>query len=246
MYFLEEVYDDSVVYRVRTRDDGGGTLYQRKYTVEGNTVTFDEQPVEVRKEVTYVTMRMRRTKINDNSTNQKKGETEMSEKKDSPCCEAKVDALIANKATQFTSKDREWLLTQEEAIIDKLSPVEVKSVEKQEALEVNAEEVIATFKGTLKTVEDYTALMPAEMQEQISEGVELYNEHRAKLVKSILDNTEKDLWKEDDLTAMETSQLEKVAKSIKTTDYSGMSGGRIQDNHEDGPEPLLPVGVKSN
>jgi len=219
IYFLEEVYDDSVVYRVRTRDDGGGTLYQRKYTVEGNAVTFDEQPVEVRKEVTYVTMRMRRTKINNN---EKQG-GEMSEKKDSPCCEAKVDALIANKATQFTTKDREWLLTQEEAM-----------------------EVIATFKGTLKTVEDYTALMPAEMQEQISEGVKLFNEHRAKLVKSILDNTEKDLWKEDDLTAMETAQLEKVAKSIKTTDYSGMSGGRIQDNHEDGPEPLLPVGVKSN
>lgn len=234
-YFLEEVYADYVVYRIRDRNGGGGTLYKRSYTISGNEVTLGETPVEVRKEVSYVTMEMKRTKqsINNNKT---KGGPEMSDKL---CCEAKVDALIANKATKFTLQDREWLLTQEESVIDKLEPIVVQ--ESKEPVVVNDAEVINTFKSTLKTIEDYTALMPEEMREQFNQGVKLYNEHRTGLVQSIMDNTEKGVWEESDLTAMETAQLEKIAKSVTKTDYSGQGGSSIQGNA--GETPLLPAGV---
>ena len=236
IYFLEEVYDNYIVYRVRTREGSGSTLYKWNYTITGNEVTLGENPVEVRKEVSYVTMEMKRTK--NVSINKNEGGTKMSDKL---CCEAKVDALIANKATKFTSQDREWLLTQDESVIDKMEPVVEKPVE---APAVNEAEVITTFKSTLKTIEDYAALMPEDMREQFTNGVKLYNEHREELVKSIMDNTEKDLWAEDDLTAMETAQLEKLAKSVTKSDYSGQAGGTVQGNAA-GEAPLLPPGVET-
>lgn len=212
-YFLEEVYNDTVIYRVRTRE-GGSTLYRRGYSVNGNEVTLAEDPVEVRKDITYVAMK----EINNNSN----GGQSMSDKKEKPCCEAKVDALIANKQTQWTAEDREWLLSLEEAAIDKMSPVEEK---KDPDLFTQAEKdkAVKDFKGGLKTIEDYTALMPEEMKTEIDAGVKLYREKRDALIKNIAENSE---FTAEDLASHGDETLEKLMKSIKkVADYSGQGAG---------------------
>ncbi len=236
VYYLQEVYADHFIYEVRDRELGGTTLYKRDYSLNANEVVIGESPVEVHRKVDYVTMKagVRTTSINNDNEGGKMS------KDSAPCCEAKVDALIANKGTQWTAGDREWLLTQEEGTIDKMSP---KEVEKPASIEVNAEEVITTFKATLTKIEDYTELMPEAMKVEVSGGVKLYNEHRTELVKSILDNT-KDIWVEATLIAMDDATLEGVSKSIKSpVDYSGqgpVGGGTPGEETE---EKLLPPGM---
>ena len=235
VYYLEEVYADHFIYSVHSRGPGGITLFKRGYSLTNNEVAWDETPVEVRKTVDYVTMSgMIRTKA---SINKQKGGTMSTN--GSPCCEAKVDALIANAQTHWTAEDREWLLTQESTVIEKLSPKEAPKVA---PIEVNAEEVLDTFKATLVTVEDYTSLMPAEMKATIEGGVKLYKEHRETLVKGVIANTEAGVWDEATLNAMNDKTLESVFKSVNVTDYSGQ-GPVVNKNGIESEEKLLPVWV---
>lgn len=159
------------------------------------------------------------------------------------CCEAKVDALIAHKLTAYTAGDKEWLMGLEEAQIDKMSPMEpVKPATlKVEAPQVNKDEVVEEFKASLKTIEDYTAIMPEEIKVHFDRGVKLYKEQREALVKGIMDNSGDNFSKEQ-LEAMEDSALESIFKSVKPVDYSAQSG--ISDNGEgDEDEILLPFGA---
>jgi hypothetical protein len=232
-YYLEEVYSDAFVYRVRS-NEGGSTLYKRGYTFENGAVNLSEDYAEVRKKVEYVTMEMRRTKPPVVNSKNKRSMA----KDDSPCCEAKVDALIANKETMWTAKDRAWLMEQDESTIEKLSYVAPK--EENDPPQVNKEEVIDEFKESLKTIEDYTALMPEEMKAQIDAGVKMYQEKRKALLKSIVDNSD---FEEDELKTFSDQYLEKLAKSVskEPTDYSGQGAGGGNGEADD-DEILYPAG----
>jgi hypothetical protein len=230
-YYLQEVYSDSFIYAVHNRERGDTTLFKRGYTMTNNEVMWDEDPVEVRKKVEYVTMQMTRTKFN----NQKEGGN-MS-KEGTLCCEAKVDALIANKSTRFSASDRDWLMALEENQIDKLSPVDPgKSAE---APQVNKQEVVDEFKGSLKTIEDYTAIMPESMKARIDKWLAAEAAEREALVKSITDNSDK--LKKEDLEVLSDDVLKGIAASIKTQpdDYSGLGAGGAQGSK--GEEPYIPV-----
>jgi len=235
VYYLQEVYEDYFVYAVSYRESGDTTLYKRGYTANEGGVDLGEDSTEVRRKVEYVTMKMMRTKT---SINNNEGGT-MS-KEGTLCCEAKVDALIANADTNFGASDKEWLNALKEEQLDKLTPVEP---EKKEVtpVQVNSEEVIETFKGTLKTIEDYTALMPEAMKAQVAGGVKLYTEHRASLVKGILDKSGEN-FSEEKLVAMEDDTLESIFKTINPADYSGQGGTSITSNAGE-QEGLLPAGV---
>jgi len=237
VYYLQEVYSDYFIYAVHARERGETTLFKRGYSMTNNEVTWDEAPVEVRKKIEYVTMSqgMVRARVNIN----KKGGN-MS-KEGNLCCEAKVDALIANESTRWEASDKEWLLTLGEEVIEKMSPMEPEKVGDPTPT-VNKAEVIDEFKTGLTTIEDYTALMPEEMKVQVAGGVKLYKEHREALVQGIIDNTAEGIWKKETLEAMNDETLESVSKSVNVADYSGQG---IQTNRSNGEfeEKLLPVGV---
>jgi hypothetical protein len=234
-YYLQEVYADYFVYSVHSTE-GGQTLYKRGYTVQDNGVVEfgEDSPVEVRRKVNYVTMQMVRTKFNNNEGGKMSKDGNL-------CCEAKVEALIANKLTAYTADDKEWLMGLEEAQIDKMSPVEpAKPAAKQEP-QVNKDEVVKEFKDSLKTIEDFTAIMPEEVKVHFDRGVKLYNEQREALVKGIMSNTAEGVWEEDTLKAMDDKALESIFKSVKPVDYSA---GSITDNGEgDDDDILLPFGA---
>ena len=234
-YYLQEVYADYLVYAVHS-SEGGQTLYKRGYTVQDNGVVEfgEESPVEVIRKVNYVTMKMVRTKFNNNE-----GGT-MSETK-TLCCEAKVEALIASKLTAYTAGDKEWLMGLEEAQIDKMSPMEPKAPAAKQEPQVNKDEVVEEFKAGLKTIEDYTAIMPEAMKGMFERGVKLEKEQREALVKGIMDNSG-DSFSKEQLEAMDEPTLESIFKSVRPVDYSAQS---ILDNGEsdDGEEILLPYAV---
>ena len=242
VYYLEEVYADEFIYQVRS-SEGGSTLYKRGYSVENGEVTMTENPTEVRKSTSYVTMKMKRTK-NNIETNEKEDNMSV---KDKPCCEAEVDALIANKQTEWKAADREVLMALEESVINKMIPKEIAPVvhTAQEVVEIG-EEALTIFKETLKTVEDFAALMPEQMKVQYEAGMKLYTETRKAIVKGIMDNTEDGTWKQETLEGMDDDTLASIAKTGKVVDYSGQaSGGTIKKEGVVANEDILyPVGVE--
>ncbi len=219
--FPEEVYKDYFIYRKRnfeTNNDGEvmsaneAALYKQSYQIGADDkVTLVGDPVEVKKEVSYVTLQesqkeRKRTKFNTN----KKEDTIMCEK-----CPEKVDQLIANSATRFSENDRDWLNELTEDKLDKLIPKVAVNTKKEEKVEITTEDA---WKALNLNKEQYEA------------GVKIYNEQRASVTKEIMDNTEEGTWSEDDLKGMSLAVLKKLAKSVEKKDegignYAGMGAG---------------------
>jgi len=214
--YLEEMYDDELIYSKSSKD--GTKMYKQSYKFESGKIELIGEPVEVHKKVEYV--------LNQLNNNESKKEVKMPKGNDCPKCLEKINALIANEQSKFVETDREWLLTQEEATLDKLEPV---IVEKEKVVE--------------KTVE-VNKLSP-EDQAALAFGKRQMKERRDKLTKGILDNTEEGIWTEEVLNKMDEDTLEKVSKSIKKeeiVDYS-LGGGGFSSNAE-GEEALYPIGVE--
>lgn len=188
--FLEEVFDDYFVYRVRNNESGETKLYRRDYTVNADgTVEFSDDPVQVRKEVNFVTLK--RTKMRRTKYNSKKTKTTMPKTNEKPC--EVIDGLIANELSRFTEEDREWLEQQELETLEKFIPIEnepkkedgpktqaksqtddksdaktdtdgpkengLKVEEKEGVLHINDRSLVDIIKSTLKTTEDPNAFI---------------------------------------------------------------------------------------
>ena len=234
-HYIEEVFDDAIVYS-KWADGGGETLYKQGYTMDDSgNIAFDGVRTEVKKKVEYVTNKMRRTTqgiINLNKGGKMANEGNL-------CCEAKVDALIANKRTHWQATDREWLLTQNEATIAKMSPMEPEVVgDTPAAIQANKAAAVEEFKGKLVTIDDYTAIMPEAMKARIDKWTAAEAAEREALVKSITDNSDK--LKKEDLEVMSDEVLKGIAESIKQpADYSGMGAGGGESTS--GEQVELPV-----
>jgi len=220
-HFLHEVFEDHVVYEARSKNSNSSKLYKQDYQInEDGILDFSGDPVEVVKKVEYNVVRTHRTKFNNNS---KKEDKSMAEEK-KPCgqCMEKVVALINHKQTKFTSADREWLLTQEEAVLDKLFPEEVAPEEKQEVQALSAED-----------------------QAALAYGKKQLNARRVELIAKIQGNA-KDTWSNEELQAMGVDMLEKIAgmvKDVEVTDYSAAAAG-VRTNGAEVIQPMAPTGVE--
>jgi len=160
-----------------------------------------------------------------------------------PCCEDAIDKLIVNSATRFTSSDKEWLMTQERSVIDKLLPIAPVQVNTGD-LEI-AKEAVTVFKATLKTIDDYTALMPEAMKVKYEAGMKIYTDGREVIIKGILDNSKE--FTEAELTVMEDTMLTKLSKLANVVvDYSGQSAGGTTKKEEivSNSDILFPAGVE--
>ena len=152
---------------------------------------------------------------------------------DCPKCLEKINALIANKDSKFDEADREMLLTQDEATLDKFAPVIVeKEVEKivEKEVEVNR--------------------LSDEQKAALAYGEKQLKARKDTMIKTIQDNTEKGTWDEATLTAMSEDMLERVYKMIpkkeEEVDYS-LNGNTFQSNRGDCDIDVeLPVDVVAN
>lgn len=157
-------------------------------------------------------------------------------KNDTPCCEGKVDNLIANENSRFAATDKEWLMTLNESQIDKLTPVEPK-------VQANAAEAIETFKSTLVSLDDFIGLMPESMAAEVKKGVQSYKAEREALVKGIMDNSEEGQFTKEALEALSDDVLKGISKSVTKVDtksgvtYAGQGNPKVQDNS--GEEPVM-------
>jgi hypothetical protein len=217
MYFLEEMYDNRVIYRVSDLNTDSSILYQTEYSVNDGKVEFTGDAKEVRKEVSYQTMSsgsFRRTKFNINKNDQPMNK--------------KVEALIANTECKFTNCDREWLEGLSDAKLDDL----VQKHEKQEppkAPELDVNTAISFLKENAPKQEDVLALLSKEAQEAHTLGLKLYQEKKTAMISAVTSNS--DAWTEDELKAMDFNLLDKISKSVQPAgDFSAMGAGNFGAN----------------
>ncbi len=187
--YLEEVYPGHIVYS--ESGEMGSKLYKQNYQVNtSGVVELTGDPVEVHKKVEYINSNKKEVKI-------------MSNAKDCPKCLEKVNALLANKSGKWTETDREWLLAQDETVLDKLVPEVI-----EKTVEVNK-----------LSASDQADLAWARKQRE---------EKRTSLIRDIQVNA-KDVWTEDELKAMSEATLEKVLSSTGKVDHS-LNGHTINAN----------------
>jgi hypothetical protein len=226
----ESIYDKYLIYRERTQV-GKETivkLYQQNYTITNDQIEFTDAPVEVVKELKYKVVQ----------TNKEGGQKMADVKKPCPegtiCKESKVEALIANKLTTYTLADKEMLMGLDETIIDKMTPIE------PEALIVNKEvQVPAVY----KTVDEFLNAAPEEIRESLRSGLVLNAERKANLIQSILANSAKDSWTEDELKGMDTGMLEKLSKTYPAPVNYSANGQQAFSLQTNTAEMMFPAGV---
>lgn len=209
--FVLDVFEDTFIMETF---DG---LFERKYSIsEEGTISLGSERVQVRPETKYIQVK---TEIVD-----------MSKK------EEKVAALIANEATNFTDKDKEFLLSLEEDKLDLLSP---KEVEKEKTPKANEDKSKETKKENLKevTVEEYLAQAPKAVGAFLQSALSLQDKTRNELITNIKAN-EKNKFSEEQLKSMDLGMLENLAALAVNEDYSGRGGPRkIKVEDITAPEP---------
>ena len=140
-------------------------------------------------------------------------------------CPEKVDLLIANTATHFDDSDRNWLLELDENQLDKLIPKRVRvNTETPEIKTPTVEDAWKIIQANAKN-EDYINHLPEDLKGMYTEGMAVLKEQRDNLIKSIMDNTEKDVWMKEELEMMDTNVLKKVEKSVHKSDADAYNGG---------------------
>lgn len=254
-YYVEDIEENSVIYS-KSGKDIDSKLYKHGYaiTADGN-VTFVGEPIEVKRKVEYETVQTNEdTGINKSKiTNFKKEDQNMSDNKCTPCVAKKAGELIANKAVNFVETDREWLETLEEAQLDRMVPKTVEPTVVEKQMPITPEMAVNALKSGLKGEEDFIALMPTNMQEQMRSALKLHSDHKLSLVDGILANTDEGVWTKEELNAYEVGKLEKIAKTagVRTNDvqanYSGMgAGSNIRTNAQEEVPPMAPAGITFN
>jgi hypothetical protein len=235
--YAEAVYDKYLIYQETTKvgNESLRKYYQQNYSIVNDQIEFTDAPQEVVKELKYKVVQ----------TN-KEGGQKMADVKKEPCTpemmksgkglckESKVEALIANKLTAYTLEDKEMLMGLDETIIDKMTPIE------PEAVIVNKEVQVPTV---YKTVDEFLQAVPDEnLRDSLRTGLVLNQERRDNLIQSILTNSVKDTWNEDELKEKNTVDLEKLSRSYPApVNYSGL--GNKPAPQVNVSELVLPNGV---
>jgi len=259
-HYLEEVFNESFVYRVHNRENGETEFFLRSYTVgEDGSVDFEGDPTQVRKETSFVSLsdKLKRTKF-------EKVDNKMTRTKNaSPCA---ITSLIENEATQWTEDDRKWLetlegdqlakfapkevekaveITENKATTDKPSKEEDKSEKKDEGLALNGKTIEETVKGILNAETDpekAIELMPKALQNQLKAGLKMHQDKRASLINGIVKNSK---FVEANLTGWADEDLENLHESVvpENVDYSANGGGTVVNSGDAGTDGVSMLNI---
>jgi len=232
-HYLEDMDNTHVIYSKRDKNDR--KMLKQSYEInESGVPTLINNPIEVRQKIDYVPVvtHMVRSKFNVN-----KGGKAMNNKEECGQCMEKVVAIINSNAAGMTAENREWLLTQDEPVLDML--LSKKPVEKK--VEVSAK----------LTSDQILDAMSAEDKAALAFGRKQLADKRANMIKGIQDNTEKDLWPEAVLNTLSEDFLEKLYNSVNVNNNDDVEANyalngnshRMNVNFND-EEALYPVGVE--
>lgn len=204
------------------------TIYRQGYKVNADVATLDGVPEEVVRVVSYKPKSKIKTDNERIVTMEKK---------------AKVDALIANEATQWEESDRDYLMGLDDKVLDKMTPKVQKT---EEPTKVDNEEPSTGEKAM--TDEEYLATLPPRMQATVRNMQKREDDLRKKLIAKITAN-KKAKFSEAFLNRMSLEDLEGMASLAAPVqnedegdhlfvDYSGQ-GDPVEIENEEGGDVLV-------
>jgi hypothetical protein len=205
--WVRAVYDDYFIYEARGHNPATGGysyhLYKRDYTMnDTGVVTLGETVTEVIEETVY-------TPVTEMATNKGKEKLAMNK--------AKVDALIANKATRFVECDRAFLETLSEEQLAKLEPMDPPAAPPTANAEPPKVPVI-------NSVDDLIKIAPEPHKTFLTNAIARENAAKKALVDGLLANSRNTLSKEK-LEAMSVEDLEALARlGAIEVNYEGKGG----------------------
>jgi hypothetical protein len=197
-------------------------LFRRDFSIsDDGTITLGSESTKVRMETDFIEVKI-----------------ETNEKEIAMNIEEKVDALIANEASNFEEGDKEYLLTLDEEKLDKFAPKKVEAAPKEEpkkeivpAPESNSEEETSP--------EEFLKNAPDNIREVLSFGLKAHEARKAELTEKIIKHNG-NKFTEDDLSKMDIEMLTNVASLIpeEIADFSNRGGPR---SHVDGEDKAIPA-----
>lgn len=247
-HYVEEIYDDYFVYsqfnnRIEPRSR---KLYKQSYSIDNSgEVKLTGEPVNVKKEISYSAIPQTNGKV--------KAERLIKKNKSmcTECVKRLADSLINNKGLAWNESDREYLESQTEEVLEKMTPPQEQQVQVNTTVKPTREDILAVFAANPMTDDEFLKLASPEVRLSIQEGLTLRTNQKNDLVAQIIANTEE--WTEDELKLKETSELTKIHKLVTKdsgeTVYvgSGGTGGKTVVKTNGGvkvPVSMLPAGVK--
>ena len=128
--------------------------------------------------------------------------------------------LIANKHTQYTEADREWLSVLNEEQLAAMMPVNIPEVKEvtnnNEAKPLTYEELLATAPAEVRAQHEFVANMVKKTREDLITKIKA-NEHNK--------------FTDEQLNSMPDTLLQATAESFApVANYSGMGGSQVIDN----------------
>jgi hypothetical protein len=220
VHYLEELFDDHVIYRVAQRSVGGDSrFFKADYTIneEDGSVEFGE-PVEVRKEVDYVVVNLADCQCNDNTN---AGGKKMKKTEKCP-----IGELIANEGTDWSEDDREELGKIEKPMLERMVKNSAAPVpDPPPAKEGDGD---AEPAKPVEKLPELLANASPELRDFVESGMAVNAAHRAKLVERIT-GVEGNKFTAEVLNGMTTQNLEGIASLIPVanTEGDGGNGGGI-------------------
>lgn len=242
IHFLEEVFEDSFVFKIRDTITGSVSLFMQEYNVNEETgeVEFTGEATPVRKEIEFVEIQ---TNQKENKNNQEGLDMNRKEK---------IDELL-NKEL-FTNEDREKLEQMDEWTFEQVynsktkahqleagngeaereeeeTPGESKTGEDTPTPEGNEKKEVPSFDEVLNSA-------PKEYQEMIRIGINEHNKKKDNLIEAIKAN-KRNKFTDEQLKEKGIEELEALASLGQVdVDYSLQAGSDYgSSQEEDTPQP---------
>ncbi len=211
--WIEDIFSDSDFF-IYERD---GKLYQQEFTEVDDELKLVGIPIAVTKKITFEPITNLRSKTMPKAKTKKKI----------------VDSLIENKTTQWTEDNREWLMTQEEDILDNMNPIvneedakilslAKKVVEKAKEKELaenkkKEDEDVQVNNAKPKTMEEYLKEAPPEISSMLQNGLDSYNADKKRLI-NVISANERNIFTDEQLENKDLNELRQLAALATTTD----------------------------
>lgn len=202
-----------------------GDLFSRTFSIASDTgvISLSEERTKVRPVTQFIPVEVSTTSNVQNAQQ----ETDMKR-------EDLVKALIDNEGTQYTESDTEMLLTLEDALLEKMTPV---------VANVTADPVInAAAEAKPVTADDYINSAPKEIQAVLNQGLSMQRERKDVLIKGILANA-RNTFSEASLGGKDLGELESIAALTGDVSYGLMgavpvvnAGGESESNFTEAPK----------
>lgn len=222
-YYIEDIYDGTVIYQVHPDEDSGESgLFSRSYTLDDSSleVTLGAEQAVVRR-VTY----------------EAKGETteDPEEETTETTVEAETVEVTANTGEKPCGcADAAPTVNAPKGAIDPTFPTEKK------------ERNPVTNNGKKpQTTEEYIASIPDPATRAfIANGLKVQKERKEQLVAGLKANS-RNLYSEDELNEMDLDKLERLDEMLAPSDFSGRNVPRVNRSEDADDEVLLAPGQQA-